>query len=133
MADDPLVGVELDSSCTARTARKAYTCVCADRLRGYELIITAEPGLPWLSRTRGTAWIGESDLNALVKREKAKPGVASVEVRERANPNFRPDCIRFINPGDRYVEYLGDSWAWESGSRYCAPCGTAVWSKVASR
>jgi hypothetical protein len=54
-----------------------------------------------------------------------------VEVRPRLNRNYpsrSPGCRGDIQPGQRYVEYLGDAAAYESGHRYCLPCGTAVWA-----
>jgi hypothetical protein len=52
--------------------------------------------------------------------------VCSVEVHERLNRNYpskAPDCRGDIRRADRYVEYLGDAGAYESGERYCLPCG----------
>jgi hypothetical protein len=31
-------------------------------------------------------------------------------------------CSHVIEPGERYLEYMGESYAYESGSRYCAGC-----------
>lgn len=31
-----------------------------------------------------------------------------------------------IQPGEQYVEEFGESLAWESGCRYCAPCAIAA-------
>ena len=38
-----------------------------------------------------------------------------------------PACLGVIVPGDRYVEYLGETPAYQSGVRYCRPCGVAAW------
>jgi hypothetical protein len=45
----------------------------------------------------------------------------------RPNPEYRPGCAGDINPGDAYVEYVGEAGFAESGHPYCAPCGHAVW------
>jgi hypothetical protein len=38
-------------------------------------------------------------------------------------------CQRSIRPGDTYVEHLGDSGSYQSGVRYCLPCGVATWRR----
>jgi hypothetical protein len=46
----------------------------------------------------------------------------------RPNPNYREDCAAdYIEPGELYVEYLGESGAYSSGSRYHAACALAAW------
>lgn len=46
-------------------------------------------------------------------------------------PNYRPDCPGdYIEPGDMYVEYLGESGAYSSGSRYHVACALAAWQPV---
>lgn len=37
------------------------------------------------------------------------------------------DCAQEIRPGDRYVEYVGEAAPYQSGTRYCQPCGVAEW------
>jgi hypothetical protein len=45
-----------------------------------------------------------------------------------ANPNYRPDCPgSYIEPGEMYVEYLGESGAYSSGSRYHVACALNAW------
>ena len=41
-------------------------------------------------------------------------------------------CGVTINPGDRYLEYLGEAPAYQSGSRYCAICAVDVWGMDAA-
>jgi hypothetical protein len=36
----------------------------------------------------------------------------------RPNPNYRPDCLQNINPGDVYGEYVGEAAFAESGRPY---------------
>lgn len=123
----------LNEAAVLRIARKRWRCVCADELIGYRV-----------RGTYGRSW-SESYATTLAeaeaKREKMASGPAaihvdtgepsafydSVEIIPRPNPNHREGCIETIEPGDRYVEYLGESAAWESGSRYCLPCGEAAW------
>jgi len=38
------------------------------------------------------------------------------------------DCARTIAPGDRYVEVTSEAAAYESGFRYCLPCGIATYA-----
>lgn len=112
-----------------RTARKIHRCVCADRL------------LPWGYSVRGEYDGGWSELSCrtLLDAERAADRMrnspakrsgehyALVIIIERENPDYRPDCLGDINPGDRYYEYLGDSMAFQSGHRYCSRCAVAVW------
>jgi hypothetical protein len=44
-------------------------------------------------------------------------------------PNYRPDCLQDINPGDVYGEYVGEAAFAESGRPYCQQCAAAVWSR----
>lgn len=37
-------------------------------------------------------------------------------------PARAEDCPGTIAPGDRYVEYLGEAAAYQSGSRHCRAC-----------
>jgi hypothetical protein len=41
------------------------------------------------------------------------------------------ECVRVIAPGDRYVEYLGESPAYASGIRYTFPCAVMAWGFIA--
>jgi hypothetical protein len=47
----------------------------------------------------------------------------------KGEPCIHSECRGEINPSDRYIEYLGESAAYESGIRYCLPCGLAVWAE----
>jgi hypothetical protein len=38
------------------------------------------------------------------------------------------DCAQSIAPGDRYIEYGGESAGYRSGSRYCLACGIDMWA-----
>jgi hypothetical protein len=49
------------------------------------------------------------------------------------NPDYRPDCLHEIAPGDTYFEYTGETPAYQSGVRYCVRCAVAVWLPVAIR
>ena len=37
------------------------------------------------------------------------------------------DCVRDIEVGTRYVEYLGATYAFQPGHHYCAPCAAQIW------
>jgi hypothetical protein len=43
-------------------------------------------------------------------------------------PEPHCDCRGHIEPGDRYVEYFGETPAYQSGLRYCLPCGVDTWN-----
>ena len=38
-----------------------------------------------------------------------------------------PDCVRDIEVGTRYVEYVGEAGFAQSGHHYCAPCAVQIW------
>lgn len=38
------------------------------------------------------------------------------------------ECRGAIEPGERHVEYRAEAGPFESGARYCLPCGVATWS-----
>lgn len=47
--------------------------------------------------------------------------------RRRSCPH--QDCAQRIAPGDRHVEYLAEAEPYQSGTRYCLPCGRAFWAE----
>lgn len=55
-------------------------------------------------------------------------GSCSTSTGPRRSPCGNPRCVDTIAPGDRYVEYLGETPAHRSGIRYCLPCGVAAWT-----
>lgn len=127
-----------------RTARKAWRCTCADRLFGFTIVC------PWGDADGNPRGESSFSLGRHVDRAAAeaiaadKVGavaawdctvspsvpsgwVLSATVVERLNPNYREGCRGSIEPGDRCIEYVGESVPWESGPRYCAPCAVAAW------
>lgn len=113
-----------------RTARKPWRCIGADPIRKWEAKRYCEHG--W------SAWSTKSEADALAHIERRRgdachggkvPTDERWEVVPIANPNYQPGCLVDIPVGARYFEYMGESMAWESGSRYCAVCAGAVWNE----
>jgi ribosomal protein S26 len=42
--------------------------------------------------------------------------------RCQARNHKAPDCVGTIQPGTVYVEYMGESYMYSAGYRYCVPC-----------
>ncbi|MEQ7008382.1 hypothetical protein ABN028_19595 [Actinopolymorpha sp. B17G11] len=131
-----------------RTARNRYRCVTADEIRY------------WRIRTKNSVnqadgiddWTGYSDSYGTEAdaAEAARVKVGTVSHRDAdtdeaigwyttaepeavPNPNHRANvmqCTGDILPGDRYIEYLGEAAAYQSGTRYCLPCGIAAWATI---
>ena len=131
----------LDNTCVLRTARKPWRCTCADDVLGYEVRMHYgnDNARGWSS---GPWAITEADAH---ERGRARLGERATvsgtvfdryEVIPHRNPNApsrSPECRGDIAPGDRYVEYRGDVFMYESGSRYCLPCGLATWDRPSCR
>ena len=47
-------------------------------------------------------------------------------VRQWDGGPLPPRHTGWISPGERHVEYVGESHAFESGKRYCLPCCEAI-------
>lgn len=131
-----------------RTARKQWRCVAADEVL-YWRVRTRKTGDPddWDWSGSSGRYTTEVDADEAAKAKVGTP--ASYDMREGSptyrqpsgwytaaeaepvpNPNHAsrsPDCRGDIHPGHRYVEYVGESAAWQSGQHYCLPCGIATW------
>lgn len=85
-----------------------------------------EHGVPAGGRCPGTpvyiAAVGSPDELALVLR------VARQQWGCEDAEHEYPDCDATIFPREHYVEYLGESSAYESGHRYCLACARRVWN-----
>jgi hypothetical protein len=69
-------------------------------------------------RTARKTWVCKCDCHRL-------PNLHDPEGEYAKHSEF---CLGTINPGDRYIEYMGEVGGYgESGTRYCLPCGAAVW------
>jgi hypothetical protein len=42
---------------------------------------------------------------------------------------FAPACQQTIHAGDRYLEYVGESPAYQSGTRHCWACALAFYGE----
>jgi hypothetical protein len=130
-ASEPLPA--LDSSVAVyRTARKPWRCTCADRVGSYRVYWEREEDWGTSHGYRSGPW-GRTPAGAaqMAKEMRDSGAYTLVEVRERLNRNYpskAAGCRGDIHPGDRYIEYLGDAGAYQSGERYCLPCGISTWS-----
>lgn len=88
----------------------------------------------------GSEWDSDHDAvqyaNPATLRENAVERVARREWHcvTSSGPNSAdrsPSCTKVISPGEAYIEYLGESHPYRSGTRYCLACGVATWRDVA--
>lgn len=108
-----------------RHARKQHDCICADPFRpGWKITVRHGPG-HWSSSYRPDKPLAQRQADI----ERRRYPKAEVTVTQDPNPEYRPDCLRIIQKGDAYAEYLGEAPAYQSGTRYCARCTAAVWGK----
>lgn len=122
--------VTLGENCIQRTARKHYRCVCADEVLRWRVIGYYDGGKSYSSRAFATEDEARNDPRYQVGAPASRLSVYErIEVGPVVNPDYRTDCLIEINPGDRYVEYVGEAMFYESGSRYCQRCGEAVWGQ----
>src|SRR5262249_52941710 len=114
----------------ARRARKPHTCVGAAEVRKHVITVQyAEPlpgGITSTSAGAGTPEEAERRATDLLR---GHPGAIAI-IEPRRNPNYRPDCLGAIAPGDLYVEYVGDAGMAETGRPYCLRCGLAAWGET---
>lgn len=118
-----------DDCIVIRRARKAHTCVGKREIRAY--IITTTYGKVRPGNVTSSEWEAFSATGAagwIVQQKRRYPD-ATFAVERRPNPNYRPDCLGDIAPGDLYVEYIGEAGFAESGRPYCQRCGLAAWGK----
>ena len=117
-----------------RTARKGWRCTAADEATG-RWVIT---GVYDRGHTTTYAPTYEQAAAKAQRMEDRGPYAnrqgryLTITVVPEPNPNHASrakGCTGDIAPGVRYVEYRGETAAaWESGSRWCAPCGVATWT-----
>lgn len=122
---------------TPRTARKSYRCRCADEIVDWKVtyLTTSGSGTRFGFASQEDAQAKADALLGVPSNVNAGTGEVTGRYTEthavpRINPNYAgraDDCAGRIEPGDRYVEYLGESAPWQSGDRYCWPCGVKVW------
>lgn len=123
----------LIENCVVRTARKPWRCVGARQVSWWGVRRTCEHG--WTESRYGTA----DEAQAALERLRGAPchggmvpEVDDLQTIAYPNPEYRPDCLVDIAPGDTYVEYRGEVAAfWESGTRFCVRC--AAQNLVADR
>jgi hypothetical protein len=48
-------------------------------------------------------------------------------LRQARKAHVCQPCGRTIAIGTRYIEYVGETPAWQTGSPYCLQCGVIVW------
>lgn len=117
----------LEENCIVRKARKEYRCIGAEEFRRFWAVRRCDHG-SWQGESRSSC-ASQAAAEAHLAKYADRPCHGGVyAVTERAveaepNPEYRPTCLGDINPGDTYVEYLGDTPGfWQSGTRYCASC-----------
>lgn len=120
---DALESIDRSDVGCVRTARKPWRCVCADPVRRYEVRYDHEPAGSWTSSIHRTRQDAERALGEVTGR------FGNGRIDEVANPNYRPDCLGDIAPGDRYFEDISDSEPYQHGPAYCARCAVGVWGK----
>jgi hypothetical protein len=110
----------------SRTARISHRCVCANEFRpGWWVRVTSAG--KWGDSVSETLRPTEEDVGTLAGEKREKYPDAKVETYQRPNPDYRPDCLGDIAPGDVYAEYVGESPPYQSGHPYCERCAVAVW------
>ena len=114
-----------------RTARIPHQCACAEEFRSFT-VTSAFPrpvdGVTSVSSTWPNLDLAESrQREAHADWARDNRPETEVTVEPRRNPNHRPDCLRDIQPGDTYAEYIGDAAFAESGNPYCSRCAAEVW------
>ncbi len=115
----------------ARSARKPHTCVGAAEVRKYVITVEyPEPPAGGITSSSAEAGTPQEAERQAADRRHDHPG-ATVTIEPRRNPNYRPDCLGVIAPGDVYVEYVGDAGMAETGRPYCLRCGLAAWGRQA--
>lgn len=144
---------DLITEAVYRTARKPWRCTCADDLRGFTIRTTKssdpeEWGGKATGMSRCATGTTRAEAEELAAAKVGAPAAYRVDpetgdvlgvsatytaawVEDVPNPNASgraADCRGAIEPGDRYVEYLGEATTYESGVRYCLPCGIASWA-----
>jgi hypothetical protein len=109
-----------------RTARIPHRCVCADQYRAFEVhsvFPRVTNGVRSVTTTLDDREAAET--HAAWAREHRPE--AEVSIEPRPNPNYRPDCLGSIQPGQVYADYIGEAAMAESGRPYCSRCAPEVW------
>jgi hypothetical protein len=123
--------ISTEPTLIVRTARKHWRCICADPIKYIEVAHHCEHGVSF-SRAHSDA-----EVEAIKERQSGKtchggkrPQREWWEVARVPNPNYRGECLGDIEPGEIYVEYVGESLFYQHGSSYCRRCAVAVWDEV---
>lgn len=126
-----LTAVELVDEAVLRIARKTWRCTCTDRILGYRVHATYHGlyALAWTRTGRYASRAKAEDQAAAMRRRRTYTTLTIEEVANRNHAQRVTDCARDINPGDRYIGYLGEAHVYQSGERYCLPCGLATWKR----
>lgn len=104
---------------------KTQRCTCAD-----EVLYTVKMESPSGTTLYGPMPWTDAPYFADYLREK-NPG-ADVTMEQRRNPDYRPDCLRYILEDEPYVKYLRarrnprNPW---HGEVYCQRCAIGIWGE----
>lgn len=134
-----LRAVTLAENCIVRTARKEYRCIGAEPVRSYEAVRHCHHRMPdgstadmegsYRYKTMEQAEAGiERQRRGTCHPRFPETAPPTFEIVPVPNPEYHPDCLGVIHPGDTYVEYRGDTpQFFMSGTRYCAACAERQW------
>jgi hypothetical protein len=99
---------------------KTQPCTCAD-----EVLYTVK-----VESSSGTTVLGPMPRTAaqiVVKIDQEENPGAEVTMEPCRNPDYRPDCLRYILEDEAYVRYLRAGRNPWHGRVYCQLCGKALW------
>jgi hypothetical protein len=99
---------------------KTQRCTCAD-----EVLYTVK-----VESSSGTTVIGpmpKTDAEFNVDYDRAQNPGAEVTMEPCRNPDYRPDCLRYILEDEAYIKYLRAGRNPWHGEVYCQRCGIALW------
>ena len=82
----------------------------------------------WVCGRCGSEWDADHSPQYAIPPVELADQVSAVYRTARKPWTCHLDPQHEIAPGDVYVEYLGESSAYQSGSRYCLACGTETWA-----
>ena len=110
-----------------RAARIPRQCTCAEEFRSFTVTSAYPRPVDGVTSVSST-WPNLASAEAHANWARENRPEAEVTLEPRRNPNHRPDCLRDIQPGDVYAEYIGEAAFAESGTPYCSVCAKEVWS-----
>lgn len=104
----------------------AELCTSADEVL-YTVTAKSPDGTAATVGPMNKTWLRDPDpIGGMVRiLRKEQPG-AEITVEPGPNPDYRPDCLRFIPEDAAYVKYVGAGRG-SRDKRYCQRCALAIW------